>query len=224
MSEELKLGSIIPALRDVNRDAVHIAVAPVFAGERLVPGDKVVVVDGHAFKVDRYEYAGQSIGVVDPFLTTSLKVKDRFWLYLNPGSITSLRHEWTHPALDTAPVAKKAKKTDAPIVPVTVIEDSKAFEPPTELLTQVAEAKEWLTVFGDKYGVEYDELLESAHRYLDTGEYYYGPNRETEDGYWGGFSGGEYIDDPETFWRHFQTVTGRHVAKGDRDNYFTCSC
>lgn len=78
------------------RDAVHMAICPTIAGEALSPGDSVQIGrDGEAFKVSKEGW--QRIGVVDPFLTISIAKGQRFWLFLLPGSITSLRHEWTHP-------------------------------------------------------------------------------------------------------------------------------
>lgn len=104
MSEDLKLGSIIEEPQ--NRDAVHIAVAPVFAGEDLRPGGKVFVgQDGEMFRIGLS--GSKPIGVVDPYLRTGPKKGQQFWLFLYPGSITSLRHEWAHPAFtvpETEPV------------------------------------------------------------------------------------------------------------------------
>jgi hypothetical protein len=74
------------------RDAVHVAVAPVVAGENLHPGHHVALKDGRAFA------KGQTIGVVDPFLTADVQEGERFWLFLYPNTVTSLRHVWTHPA------------------------------------------------------------------------------------------------------------------------------
>lgn len=88
---EIKLGEIITG--PCSRDAIHIAVAPVFAGEDLAPGEHAGLdVNGHA-KVDRPQ-----IGVVDPFLRSPVKKGQRFHLFLYPNTVTSLRHEWTHPA------------------------------------------------------------------------------------------------------------------------------
>jgi len=73
------------------RDAIHIACAPVVAAEVLLPGEHVGrVPDG--FGVD-----GESIGIVDPFLKARVQKGQRFWLFLYPNTITALRHEWTHP-------------------------------------------------------------------------------------------------------------------------------
>lgn len=92
--DKLKIGQIITEPQE--RDAIHMAVAPVIAGEGLMPGCKVDIVDGVAIEALR-----GGIGVVDPFLKKLIKRGETFWLFLNPGSITSLRHEWSHPAFVT---------------------------------------------------------------------------------------------------------------------------
>lgn len=97
MSDTLEhLGKIIPPGTIHSRDAVHIAVAPVEAGATLRPGWPVgLAEDGKA-----YTLTVQHIGIVDPFLPDGSVVEEgrRFWLFLYPGAITSLRHVWTHPA------------------------------------------------------------------------------------------------------------------------------
>jgi hypothetical protein len=88
------------------RDAIHIPVAPVMAWQDLEPGDHVGIrSDGQAF------YAGdngKSVGIVDPLLRQSVKKGQRFWLWVYPGSITSLRHVWTHPAFTVKPPEVKS--------------------------------------------------------------------------------------------------------------------
>lgn len=91
MSEALGLGKIITTSQ--HRDSVHIAVCPVVAAETLFPGQHVGLTGG-----DHATGKGPSVGIVDPFLTTRVKPGERFWLYLYPGSVTSLRHVWEHPA------------------------------------------------------------------------------------------------------------------------------
>lgn len=94
MSGDIGIGDLIRQER--HRDAIHIAVAPIEAGEDLTPGDPVVIVEGKAFK--GYE---NPIGIVDPFVRfkwTVVSKGERFYIFLMPGSITSLRHEWEHPA------------------------------------------------------------------------------------------------------------------------------
>jgi hypothetical protein len=88
------LGKIITS--DEKRDAVHIAVAPVLAARKLYPGQRVgILPNGQAtIRSDGVE----EIGIVDPFLSGPVFEKQRFWLWLNPGTVTSVRHDWTHPA------------------------------------------------------------------------------------------------------------------------------
>lgn len=75
------------------RDAIHFAVVGVSAGENLLPGASIRVVSGVARScgfVERH-------GIVDPFLMRSVLKDDVFWCFLNPKSITDLKHVWKHP-------------------------------------------------------------------------------------------------------------------------------
>lgn len=100
MSDNLGLGQIITTPQQ--RDAIHIAVMPVVAGMDLRPGDHVGLVDGSTEQVTKYPNdPKRHIGVVDPFLTHFPDEGERFWLFLYHGTITSLRHEWTHPQIPT---------------------------------------------------------------------------------------------------------------------------
>lgn len=87
---------------DSRRDAIHVAVAPVIAGHSLPPGYHVgVMSDGCFGDVD------VKVGIVDPFRETWVSPGERFWLLLYPGTITGLRHVWTHPAFKTKPPEAK---------------------------------------------------------------------------------------------------------------------
>ena len=85
---------------DRRRDAIHIAVAPVTAASDLIPGQRV----GFVSNTDRelVTETDETIGIVDPFLTEPVKAGERFWLFLYPNTIQSLRHVWTHPAFTGA--------------------------------------------------------------------------------------------------------------------------
>lgn len=87
------LGLIITG--EANRDAIHIAVAPVSSDETLSPGQRVALVPGDCTKVK--SSTSNIIGIVDPFLRNQVPPGSQFYLLLFPKTITSLRHEWTHP-------------------------------------------------------------------------------------------------------------------------------
>jgi hypothetical protein len=89
------LGTIID--ERAGRDAIHLAVEPVVAGESLKPGDDVSIKDGQAMLAFGPD-SNAPVGIVDPFLRIGVEPGDRFWLVVYPRTITSLRHVWTHPA------------------------------------------------------------------------------------------------------------------------------
>lgn len=79
------------------RDCIHIAIAPVTAGEDLEPGFHVAL-NGKGEAVSDHL---NTVGIVDPFLLSKVEKGQKFWLLLYPGTITSLRHVWSHPAFRT---------------------------------------------------------------------------------------------------------------------------
>lgn len=83
------LGTIID--ETAGRDAIHLAVEPVVAVEKLYPGQHVGFVDGGVGT------KGEHIGIVDPFLDGFVAQGQMFWLVVYPRTITSLRHVWEHP-------------------------------------------------------------------------------------------------------------------------------
>lgn len=84
------LGTIIDD--KAGRDAIHLAVEPVVAGEQLFPGQHIRIDNGVAVA------NGETYGIVDPFLKGSVGAGQRFWFVIYPRQITSLRHVWEHPA------------------------------------------------------------------------------------------------------------------------------
>jgi len=80
----------------VGRDAVHIAVIPAMCEIRVQPGDWVGV-SPHDPNLVHPDYRPK-VGIVDPFLPGSVSPGNRFFVFLAPQTITSLRHVWTHPA------------------------------------------------------------------------------------------------------------------------------
>jgi hypothetical protein len=86
------------------RDAVHIAVVGVLAGEDMMPGEEVYFSTATPTVVylcdDRPGDNPEPVGIVDPFLPGHVKRGQRFWLFMLPGSTQALRHAWTHPAFE----------------------------------------------------------------------------------------------------------------------------
>lgn len=80
------------------RDAIHIAIAPVIAQERLFPGQRIGFVKDTDTTLVHRKLGKRAIGIVDPFLTDSVNPGDQFYMFLLPNTVTGLRHEWTHPS------------------------------------------------------------------------------------------------------------------------------
>lgn len=131
-NSQTSLGKLIT--ETVERDAVHIAVAPVVAAHALQPGEQVGFIAGDGRTVGRDV---TPIGIVDPFLTSSVKANQRFWLFLFPNTITSLKHVWTHPSFsnDGHGVASESEK--------------------------------WLRDFADQVDADYEEMMRVAETHCD---------------------------------------------------------
>lgn len=97
--EQLKLGQLIGP--EQQRDAIHIAVAPVTSKEYLRPGMFIRLAQGSSDTVIS-TLAEKAHGIVDPFLLLPVQPGERFWMFMLPNTITSLRHEWCHPAFGPA--------------------------------------------------------------------------------------------------------------------------
>lgn len=104
MSDTQKsLGKLVQG--NPERDAVHIAVVAVMAAGPLKAGMRVgFLKDGRVGRLPQ-----EVIGIVDPFLTESVDEGDKFWLFLLPNTITSLKHIWTHPAFEDESARDSAK-------------------------------------------------------------------------------------------------------------------
>jgi hypothetical protein len=144
---EVKLGQLIEG--EPGRDAIHIAVAPAVAAQALPRGADVgLLPDGRAGFTDN------PIGIVDPFLKVPIVDRDqRFWLLLYPNTITSLRHEWVHPAFGES-------ASDA---------------------CNKAEAEAWLRDFAEECGISYEEAIDAGREFVKTGMHFVFRGQSTPD-------------------------------------------
>lgn len=85
------LGQIPPT--EGERDAVHVSVIAMVAGSTLRPSELVGVHNGMAVKTNK------PIGLVDPFRPGEVQHGSLFWMFMLPGTVSDLRHEWSHPDL-----------------------------------------------------------------------------------------------------------------------------
>lgn len=88
---DARLGELLDAT--AQRDAIHIAIAPVVASQHLEPGEHVgFMPDGRVgMRADKH------IGIVDPFLPHGVDEGERFYLCLYQQTVTGMRHHWSHP-------------------------------------------------------------------------------------------------------------------------------
>lgn len=140
---ELNLGQIITTAQ--YRDAIHVAVAPVKASRPLFPGQRIGFIDRANSLVAESD---NPIGIVDPFLQGSVPKDAEFWMFLFPGTITGLRHDWTHPAFSNAPSAQQDEK---------------------------AHSEAWLRQASIALGIEYEDILSDSFAlfngdYINNGE------------------------------------------------------
>lgn len=141
------LGTILDGTQ--KRDAIHLAVEPVTAGEsNLKPGDHIEVRERIAYKTK----VGEGIGIVDPFLKKGPKQGEKFWFVMYPGKVHSLRHVWTHPdfpdEVDYAPGFTK-EQSEAWIRDALSRVDGPSYDRFMELIESDANDGDYLYVYGE---------------------------------------------------------------------------
>lgn len=190
-----QFGRLVPADFPDERDAIHIACAAVYATEDLNPGDHVGFVDKRQDHMGRSELA--PVGVVDCFLPRPVKKGERFWVFLYPGTIQSLRHSWSHPSFDMRQQLIRA------------MEETPAKKRMKEFARELSSATDY---DGSGDTVTFEELIDRATQYVNGGEYWCEGGRFEGQGIY------------EEFWDDFEELTGLKVPEGDRYSFFSCSC
>lgn len=175
---------------DAHRDAIHVAIAPAVAKVLLWPGQGVDKNGG---------CDGDEVGIVDPFLKTSVKPGQKFYIFIAPNTVTSLRHEWTHPMFD-------------PTTP-----------------SEMAEAMAWVKAYAEEHcpywsnpdpdfvrrGImraDVDAYTEFMRRVREGDIFFYGND----------LHGISELPEPDLLFKHLSTILGRPVsAEGFT---YSCSC
>lgn len=134
-----KIGTVL-APDDTGRDAIHIAVVPVVADMDLRPGQHIGLQSDGTAVVASTDFGVAAIGIVDPYLRRVVTKGQRVFLFLYPNTITSLRHEWTHPAFGAVAGASELPASEV-----------------------------WLRGFAEDVGVSYRRLMEGAEDHLSGG-------------------------------------------------------
>lgn len=127
---DVELGKLIKG--EAERDAIHIAVFPMIAGEMLYPQSRVKIKYGTKnVALDQPSWSGKSIGIVDPFLIQPVREGQGFYCCLYPNTVTGMRHHWQHPKIDIE------------------------FKEPSE-------SEYWLREFCDQWNFDFDDLICSS--------------------------------------------------------------
>lgn len=221
------------------RDAIHLAVEPVVAGQLLHAGQHVGKLPNEG--APEYGITTNTVGIVDPFLRGPVHRGQRFWLILYPRQITSLRHVWEHPEFPPAfPEFKEPTfgetssikgadlylSDEVKIGSVEVKVGSVGVDFGTgEVITAVVASVEeqavsakWLNDYADKIDETFSTLMRAAKQWVERGEYFLGAR---ENDMYGKFEGESVHKD---FWTHYQIYTGEFVDLERQRNFFTCSC
>lgn len=147
------LGTIIT---DGGRDAIHLAVEPVVAGELLFPGQHIGIKDGKGYGAT---HNVKLLGIVDPFLTGTVQLDQKFWLVVYPRQITSLRHVWSHPDFPESEVLK------------------------LDSHDPVEKSKAWISAFAAELDQTYNRLMAAADQWVYDNDYTY-DNSEVYKNHW----------------------------------------
>lgn len=180
--------------RDEKRDAIHLAVLPIEAGQRLIRGNHIVVLDGVALAVPGGH--PKAVGIVDPFLTGAVEKGQRFWLVIYPRTIQSLRHVWSHPAFPD----------EAGYPPAHVDDDA-----------TTVKARAAIHAVAVDLGVSDEAMMKGAKNWLESREdrtgimMCFGKDLS-------------YDWNMEAFWNAYALLTGESVPEDKARAFFTCAC
>ena len=222
---DIRLGEILSG-DEVERDAVHMAVIPVIAGQQLHGGQHVGLnTNGEA--VGEAEH----IGIIDPFIKGYVKQGENVYLLMYPQTVTVVRHAWTHPAFE-AVEQRAASQSDK--VAARAYLDKVAKEFSVGKYTQQPKGWDnqkdgyWYKSPGYSAGYTADALLPVLEAFINGDDSY-----TTSDGERYGFEEGSlfnlnsYEDVPDWFnkaemFKAYTTLTGRPASSSRSVFSFCC--
>lgn len=194
---DIILGQLITG--PAERDAIHIAVAPVVAGCKLSPGEEVgFLEDGTAGAVEK------PVGIVDPFLKSMVNKGEKFYLVLFQNTVTGMRHHWLHPAFADTHSAEKSITAEDRITSELWLRKFIAESNCPDYETVIAAAT------GQALENTDPEYYDVAYR--NDGEYLHFNGRDA------------HGNIPPEFWNHIEIVTGVKIPREDRAESWSCSC
>lgn len=174
------------------RDAIHVAMAPMVAGGEIYRAAFVGLnSEGKAIMVP----PPVALGISDPFMREIIEPGQQFFVWLRPGTITDLRHHWTHPEFPE---------------PVTPVIDPFTSNPDSVV---------WLKDYAEGLGETYEDMMSGAAHWLRDQTFWLGGPPEATRG-----SNLEGVYTSDRFWSHYQLATGVLVSMDRQDNFFTCVC
>ena len=214
--------------REEHRDAIHLGVEPVIAGEDIAVGANIGIgKDGFAYATD-YRNDIKAVGIADPFLANRIEKGESFWLVVYPRKITSLRHVWTHPDFDTEDEPKvldiaEVSSDDLMVEIQRRLATNNVVQTVQEPVQEATDADEkrkawaWIHDYADGLGLDTDELMDYADSWISA------ERRGTWGEYLckGGDLEGEYVSDE--FWDNYDIVRDESTDQ-ERGSFFTCSC
>lgn len=144
---DTKLGDLITRGTG-ERDAIHVALAPVVAAERLKPGQHIGFV--RPYNTELVGISSEPLGIVDPFLEHSVERGQRFYMVLYQNTVTGMRHQWEHPAFPP-PSAEESERWMQELA-------DELGKDITELLSEIGDGSVY-TGSEERYGIrENDEI------------------------------------------------------------------
>jgi len=200
---------------DEKRDAIHLGVEPVEAGEQLAVGATIGIKDGKAYQSTKRNGI-KALGIVDPFLESKVLPGQRFWLVVLPCQITSLRHVWEHPDFPDS------RETSHEVTVSKAWDDLSDAERKTHVAIGTELGKAW--EFMENYAEELPDYEGdiTAEQLFDQGlEAIEDPNGYN---YLVGGSSMEGERPSAEFWEAMSVLLNRDLTNVEKPNFFSCSC